>query len=122
MNLLNERVEHIKFGSGIVTEMQDDKIWVQFQDDIGTKLFQYPEAFDKFLKAENLVLADYIQVELETKMQRLELEREERKQKAIELRQKLSLAELESKKAAKKSTSKKATTKKTSTIKTKKES
>ncbi|MDR7856525.1 hypothetical protein [Tissierella sp.] len=132
MNLLNESVEHIKFGSGIVKEMQDNKVLVDFQGDIGTKSFQYPEAFDKFLKTENLVLADYIQGELKAKIQRLELEREERQRIAIELREELRLAEIENKKALKKATAKKApakktvtkttTTKKTATKKTKKES
>lgn len=108
MNLLNQRVEHITFGSGIVTDADANRICVEFQDDVGSKFFQYPEAFQKFLKASNPKVEDNIQEDLHKKLEQMELERKEKERKAAELEEKLK--QLEPKK--KKSTSKK--TKKTS--------
>jgi hypothetical protein len=42
MTLVNEKVEHVNFGLGVITDENDHKIWVQFQEDIGKKIFQYP--------------------------------------------------------------------------------
>ncbi len=53
MNIVNEKVEHILFGFGVITKVKEDKVWVQFQEEIGIKAFLYPEAFEKFLKAVN---------------------------------------------------------------------
>ena len=49
MELLNKKVSHGVFGIGIVTEVYDKDITVQFTN-ISYK-FQFPEAFKNFLKA-----------------------------------------------------------------------
>jgi hypothetical protein len=104
MILVNEKVEHINFGVGVVTEEKEHKIWVQFQEDIGQKIFLYPEAFEKFLKAEDQTVEDNILEELHRKQEQMELERKERE--AVEL------AEREEKSASAKKKTTRATKKK----------
>jgi hypothetical protein len=92
MNLINKKVEHITFGSGVITEVNDNKIWVQFEDNIGTKIFLYPDAFDRFLKAVNTKVEDNIMMDLHKKQEQMELEQER-------IREEREAAELEEKKA-----------------------
>jgi hypothetical protein len=102
MDLVNERVEHINFGIGVVTEVNDDKIAIQFQDEIGTKLFPYPEAFGRFLKAVNPAVQDNVMDEYLRKQEQLELERErmEKEREAAELEEKKAKLQLAKEKAA----------------------
>jgi len=44
INIANEKVNHIKFGSGVITDIEEHKILVQFKDNVGAKAFLYPEA------------------------------------------------------------------------------
>lgn len=85
MNLVNERVEHIMFGFGVITELKDHKIWVQFQDEIGTKVFLYPDAFEKYLKAENSTVENNVLEEWRRKQEQLELECKEKERIAAEI-------------------------------------
>ena len=75
MNMVNEKVEHIIFGSGVITEIYDNKVIVQFKDNIGTKKFIYPDAFEKFLKAVDQIVQDNIMEEYYKKRMQIELER-----------------------------------------------
>jgi hypothetical protein len=111
--MVNERVEHIMFGLGIVTEAKDSKIWVKFEEPIGIKLFQYPDAFDNYLKALNPEAADSILVILEElhrkqELIELELEKKEKEREAAQLEEKRAKLELAKKKPAAKSTKKKS--------------
>ncbi|WP_426351210.1 hypothetical protein ACPWSR_08270 [Alloiococcus sp. CFN-8] len=84
MDLISEKVEHVSFGKGRILEVKEDKVYVSFQDQKETKAFQYPEAFEKFLKAENPAVEAEALEELRVKRARLEEERlaeEERKAK-----------------------------------------
>lgn len=84
MDLIKEKVNHISFGQGIILEVKEDKVYVSFQDQENTKAFKYPEAFEKYLKAQNPVIEENILEELRSKRARLEEERlaeEERKAK-----------------------------------------
>lgn len=86
MILVNEKVEHISYGIGVVTEEEGNKISVQFQDGVGSKIFLYPDAFDKFLKVLNSDVENSVLEELHAKQQELrELERLEREREAAEL-------------------------------------
>lgn len=87
MDILNEKVEHIMFGSGVITEMNKNKISIQFQEKIGTKMFIYPDAFEKFLKVSNPALENNIMEELRNKKEQLELEikRIEKEHEAAEI-------------------------------------
>jgi hypothetical protein len=89
MNLVNEKVEHINFGLGVITEEKDHKIWVQFQEKIGEKIFLYPEAFEKFLKAVNPTVENNVLEELHRKQEQIELERKEKEREAAELREEM---------------------------------
>lgn len=99
MTLVNERVEHISFGEGVITEAKENKIEVQFGDTIGTKIFLYPEAFEKFLKAMNPTVEDNVMEEFHRKQEQIEqeLERIKKEHEAAELEEKAKLA-LEKKK------------------------
>lgn len=109
MIIVNERVEHIKFGFGVITEVKDHRIWVQFKDMIGTKVFLYPEAFEKFLKAVNPTVENNVLEEWYRKQEQIELEmeRKEKEREAAELEAKNVKLELAKKKSAAKSTKKK---------------
>ena len=84
MELVNEKVDHVSFGKGKILEIKEDKVYISFQEQEEAKAFKYPEAFEKFLKAENSVIEEGILEELRSKKARLEAERlaeEERKAK-----------------------------------------
>lgn len=107
MTLINERVQHIIFGLGVIKEEKDSKIWVQFNHDIGTKTFLCPEAFEKFLKAVNPVAQSYILEECHRKQQEIEQQRIE-KEHAAQLEEKAKKLPPAKKKLATKTTKKKA--------------
>lgn len=98
-DLLNEKVDHIMFGRGITTEIKDQKIYIQFQNSIGTKAFLYPEAFGKFLKAVNPTVENYILKEVSKKQDQIELERKEKEQKSAKIEEELEKLALKSKKS-----------------------
>jgi hypothetical protein len=85
MILVNEKVEHISYGVGVVTEEKDNKIWVKFKDEAETKAFLYPDAFEKFLKAVNAELENNVKEELRKKKEELEFIRLEKERKEAEL-------------------------------------
>jgi len=89
MNLINEKVEHVSYGLGIVIKEEDNKISVQFNESIGDKTFLYPEAFEKFLKAAKPEVESTILEELHAKQKKLELERLERAREASELEEQI---------------------------------
>lgn len=101
MNMLNERVEHNTFGIGVITEVNDNKIWVEFQDSIGTKIFLFPDAFEKFLKAENPTVEENVLEECRIKQEQIEqeLERIEKEREAAQLEGKKAKLELAKKKS-----------------------
>ena len=112
MELINKRVNHIKYGAGVITEVEEHVIRVQFKDPIGIKAFLYPEAFEDYLKAvspnvENTVLEalhikqEQIKTDLEQKEHEAELE-------AAKLEKKKERSEHARKKSTSKSTKKKA--------------
>lgn len=58
MNLLNIKVKHTVFGVGTVTETGDTYVTVQFA--AKRSKFVYPDAFEKFIKAEDSVIQETI--------------------------------------------------------------
>jgi hypothetical protein len=85
MILVNEKVEHISYGIGVVTEEEGNKILVQFKEDIGSKTFLYPDAFERFLKVVNPNVESSVLEELHAKLQqKQELERLERERESTE--------------------------------------
>ena len=101
MNIVNEKVEHSKFGLGVIKEVKDHKISVQFEDMSETKEFLYPEIFEIFLKAMNPTVENNVLEELHIKQDKMDIEH--KKNELIELERRIKerdIAELE-KKAAK---------------------
>jgi len=48
MNLINKKVAHNSFGEGVITNVTDKYVTVEFEKEV--KTFQYPICFDLFLK------------------------------------------------------------------------
>lgn len=110
MNLINEGVEHSRqYGMGVITEVNGDKIRVEFQEGIGAKMFIYPDAFENFLKAVNpTVQSDVMEkLRLKNEEKRIELIRIEREQEAAITEEKKLKAERVVKKTPAKSVKKK---------------
>ena len=74
INLKNEQIKHKSWGFGAVVEQNDTYIRIEFS--VGIKQFQYPEAFENFLKCSDTrlqekilnALADKKQQEVEKKI------------------------------------------------------
>ncbi len=58
MDILNLKVKHTSFGLGTVIEADDKYFTVQF--DAKKSKFEYPEAFEKFIKADDSAVQDAI--------------------------------------------------------------
>lgn len=107
MTVLNEKVEHIVFGSGVITEVNDHMIRVQFQDEVETKAFLYPEAFKNFLKASNPTVESVVLEELRIKEEQIELKIKEKEREVAELIEKKAKYQVANKKSAVKTSKKK---------------
>ncbi len=73
MNLIGMKIRHTVFGTGEVTEQHGNYISVQFADK--TSKFVYPDAFDKFITAEDaetqaLIVQKIQKIKTETQHQR----------------------------------------------------
>jgi hypothetical protein len=108
MIIVNEIVEHIMFGLGIIAEVKDSRILVKFQDEVGTKMFLYPEAFESFLKAVNPKVESYVLEELRIKQEQIEFERKEKEREAAELEEKMAKVSTVKKKRGSRSMKKKS--------------
>lgn len=108
-SLKNEYVDHIKFGRGLIVSEETGKITVEFTGVPGNKIFQFPDAFEQFLKFEDNSLQEESLSILDGKKQLIaeEIERiqSDRKRQEEEKR----IEELELKKKYKKTKKVKAT-------------
>ena len=97
--LLHERVNHKRFGEGIIIMEEEEQIIVDFAKMGCKKTFQYPEAFECFLSIQNPGLKKGIAADVEDKksdlaaqkvVQRLEFEKkmEDRRLEKIEQKKK----------------------------------
>jgi len=122
MNLVNEQVTHRQFGLGSITGQADKSITVQFSEEYGSKLFQYPLAFDQYLLLCNEGLQDTIKVEARLKAEQVAAE-EMRQEEEIQRKEHERLMQLPSrqpvpvKRAPAKASTKKAAPAKASTKK-----
>lgn len=101
MNLLvNESVEHNKFGKGIIIREENYRVDIIFNNNSVKKSFLFPDAFEKFLKLENedlqkecleLAVRKREQLEKEAEEMRLEQERIENEYIEEERKRKLEL-------------------------------
>lgn len=83
MNLVNEKVQHVSFGIGIITEFEDGRLSVKFEEGMEAKIFLFPDAFGKFLKAESAEIQDYAVAELQKKLELIEKKRQEKEEEAL---------------------------------------
>ena len=91
---MQDRIKHITWGDGTVTEMQGKYIQVCFDDtDIGCRTFIYPDAFEKHMKYyDNQLQSDAEKIILqrrENDENARRLERQKKQQAALAARVKL---------------------------------
>lgn len=78
--LLNEKIIHIKFGVGIIVDVVDnEKIIVEFDELAENKKFEYPDAFECFIKLKNNLKQENTLKQLLDKKVRIAKEKEERR-------------------------------------------
>ncbi|MEO2255435.1 hypothetical protein ABGV43_00475 [Paenibacillus amylolyticus] len=90
MELISQKVTHIRFGEGYVVSITENRIGIHFSDPIGQKLFIFPDSFVQYLwmhdsKVQEYVINQYYlnQKEMEAEKQRkLDLQREEEEREA----------------------------------------
>ena len=64
--MLNKKVKHVAFGEGTIVEViSDKKISVKFDNYDENKVFQYPKAFENFLKFVDEESQDKAMIDLE---------------------------------------------------------
>ena len=80
MNILNEQIEHILFGEGKVIGQKEEKLVIQFSEEVGVKQFLYPDAFEKHLKLNNPGIELSVLGELHDKQAQSEAEKLRKKQ------------------------------------------
>ena len=77
MNLQNAQVKHKKFGTGMVTKLGEDKLVILFDEQYGEKLFQFPDAFEKYLEIDDTEITDQLMNKIKFKKQLRQIELEE---------------------------------------------
>ena len=83
--MLNEKVNHIKFGNGVIVDVSDmNIITVKFDDIEGEKTFKYPDGFKSFLKFEDDALQEKAMDDLEEKNIQSQIEKEKIRTEAKE--------------------------------------
>lgn len=50
MKIMNQRVEHKRFGQGTIFALKDQKVYVKFGKIYGDKSFPYPDVFEQDMK------------------------------------------------------------------------
>ncbi|MEG1930236.1 MAG: hypothetical protein RR131_03765 [Anaerovorax sp.] len=81
MNLINEEVVHSTFGRGHVKSLENGRIAIEFAEEIGPKSFQYPAAFECYLKMCNPELQGMVEKDLNELLACLAIEKAEKDRK-----------------------------------------
>lgn len=83
MNLINEKVTHKRFGTGIVVKQNDSRIEIHFASE--NKKFIFPDAFEKHLVLHNQNVANSLEKILQKKeLERLEEERKKEEERRLQ--------------------------------------
>ncbi|NUU74332.1 hypothetical protein [Paenibacillus xylanilyticus] len=90
MELISQKVMHVRFGEGCVVSKTENRIGIHFSDPIGQKVFIFPDAFVQYLwmhdpNVQEYVISQYYQKqkEIEAEKQRnLQLQKEEEEREA----------------------------------------
>lgn len=85
MDLIGVKVTHKKFGSGIITKIDNGILYVQFDEN--ESRFQYPDGFESFIKAEDEAVQNYMLEQINNAKKAAEEEKlaKELKRKEMEL-------------------------------------
>jgi hypothetical protein len=75
LNLIGEQVIHGLFGVGRILSIEADIVTIQFSDRVGQKKFQYPHAFEHYLKMCRPSAQEQIDKELKVLLDAIEVER-----------------------------------------------
>lgn len=106
MTLMNQRINHVRFGEGTIVSHENDKMTVQFSANDEIKCFIYPDAFDKFLKLYDPAMEKRVRKELDSRHEQLVAQEALKQKEHEESVQKIALEKLmlaaEKKKAPKK--------------------
>lgn len=84
MDLINGHVTHRMFGKGSISSMREGKITVDFNSETGSKMFQYPLAFDTHLTMDDAKLQPAVAADLERMHRQIEAQRERDEQARVE--------------------------------------
>ena len=102
MNLINENVQHTKFGSGAIVDIERSRVTVKFAEQEEKKSFIFPDAFESFLKLDNSQFQKDVLKQLHQKKEQVVLDKkikmQESKKKEEEIKEeKLELAKIKKK-------------------------
>lgn len=76
--MLNEKVTHISLGEGVIVEsINNEKIYVKFNNSDENKVFKYPDAFEHFLKFNDSTLQEKADFDVDEKHKKDALKKEE---------------------------------------------
>ncbi len=64
-----QKVKHIKYGMGTITEINNNMLTIAFEGVDGCKKFRYPDAFEKFLSIDDAQLKATIEKDLQERSQ-----------------------------------------------------
>ncbi len=78
MQLIGNGVIHKVFGFGEIVEQSDENIKIKFNDIYGTKMFQYPTAFENYLSIQNFSLQAMIDEEIKVFKENLKKDKQEK--------------------------------------------
>lgn len=118
MKIISQKVNHLQFGEGVVTEQTEDHVRVQFAEQFGMKKFLYPAAFERYLTLSSEKLRGQMAAEVCAYREQILVDRqkkgEELAQKREDVRQELIQQKRGARKtaAAETATAKKAAAKK----------
>jgi len=100
MNVMHEKVQHDKYGIGIVVGQTEAMIAVQFSRDYGIKKFLYPSAFEQFLVLCDLLVHEQMNAVLKQVRQQAESERKHKEEEAQKRQAEEKQRELDMKRAS----------------------
>jgi hypothetical protein len=117
MELVNENVIHVQYGTGKVVEQANGLLTIQFEGQEAVKVFACPSAFERFLSFENPTLQLEVEGELAALREKELAARALKEAEDAARREAERLAVAEAKKATRKTATKKTAVKKATAVK-----
>jgi hypothetical protein len=104
MNLINESVQHTKFGSGAIVDIEQGRVVVKFTEQQDKKSFIFPDAFEGFLKLDNAQIQKDVLKQLRQKKEQVVIEKNIKMQETKKREEEIKEEKLELAKSKKKTT------------------